>query len=141
VKLRAVESPITIFDAANALLMTGGATTVILADAISPFPPSMDVMALVVFVLGPATFPVTLIVKTQFAAAPSAAPDRLMLLDPAVATMNPPPQVPSPTVPFGLPILKVKPVLWFNGTVGPENDFAMVGGATIVKPVDVLLAW
>jgi hypothetical protein len=38
-KLKAVEPPIRIVDAANALLMTGGATTVMVAEAVPPFPP------------------------------------------------------------------------------------------------------
>ena len=162
VKLKAVELPITSVVAANDLLMTGGATTVIVAEAALPAPPCNEVTALVVLLFTPGMTPVTFTTKVQDALAGRVAPVRLMLLDPAVAVMVPPPQLPvSPfgvettnpagsvsvnpttvraTVGFGLTTTKLRLVLWFSGTVGAANDFASTGGATITKPVDALLA-
>ena len=52
----------TMLAAPNALAIVGGATTVRLAEAVPPVPPSVEVTALVVLFLAPAVVPVTLTV-------------------------------------------------------------------------------
>ena len=103
-KLRDVEPPTRVEAAPNTSLMTGGAATVMLSDADSPFPPCVEVTTLVVFFLTPARVLVTSTVNVQLAAAPRFASDRLMLADPATAVMVPPPQL--PFMPLGVETTK-----------------------------------
>lgn len=122
-----------------------------LAEAVSPFPASFEVTALVVLVCVLEVVPVTLIANEHDAPGASVAPESWMLLDPAVAVMVPPPQV--AVKPFGVetiwpagrlsvkPIplrerpvfgfdkLKVRVVLPFNGTLADPNAFEIVGGS------------
>lgn len=122
-----------------------------LAEAVPPFPASFEVTALVVLVCVLEVVPVTLITNEHEAPAARVAPESWMLLDPAVAVMVPPPQVPvkpfgvetiwpagrlsvKPTPlrerpVFGFDKLKVRVVLPFNATLADPNAFEMVGGS------------
>ena len=65
-----------------------------LADAVPPLPPSFDVTAPVVLFCTPLDNPVTLMLNVHDELALNSAAVRLMLLDPAVAVITPPPQPP-----------------------------------------------
>src|ERR1051326_611590 len=73
--------------------------TLIVADAAFPFP-KLEVIGLVTFSCMPAATPVTFTEKVQEAFATRVAPDRVMLLPPAVAVIVPPPH--DPINPFGV---------------------------------------
>jgi len=89
---------------AKALAMAGGATTPMLADAVPPLPPSVEVTFPVVLFLVPAAVPVTFTEKVQVVLAAKLAPARLTTLLPAVDVMVPPPQL--PVSPFGVETAK-----------------------------------
>ena len=127
-----------------------GPTTVMLAEADAPFPPSVEVTALVVVFCTPVLVAVTFAVKLHEALSARVVPARLTLPDAATAVIVPPPQLPvkplgvemaSPagSVPvkpiplreravLGFDRLKVSDVLPFNGTLAAPNTIAMVGG-------------
>src|SRR5437762_8164486 len=89
VKVSEVE-PLSGMEAApNALMMTGGATTVILVFEVLPVPPSVEVTVTLLF-LTPAVKPVTSTETVQLALAASVPPDRLTLEEPSVAVGVPP---------------------------------------------------
>src|SRR5271166_4127043 len=71
--------------APNALLMLGATTTVTLAFAVFPVPPSVDDTLPVVLFLTPAVVPVTLTVTVQLAPAASVPADRLTEDEPPTA--------------------------------------------------------
>ena len=75
--------------APNALIMTGGATTVIEALEVLPVPPSVEVTWTLLF-FTPAVVPCTLTETVQLALAANVPPERLMLPDPATAVAVPP---------------------------------------------------
>src|SRR5580658_2298174 len=128
-----------------------GPITVICADAVPPFPASVEVTALVTLFCAPALVPATFTANVQEVAAAKLAPDRLTLFEPAAAVIVPPPQL--PVNPFGVdtvspvgrvsvkPIplrevavlgfdrLKVSVVLPFNATLAAPNALAIVGGS------------
>ena len=89
-------------------------TTVTLAEAVPPVPPSVDDTAPVVLFLTPAVPPVTFTLNVHEVLAASVAPDKLTRLVPCVAVMVPPPQ--DPVWPLGVAItrpagkLSVKPI-------------------------------
>ena len=157
--------PLTATKAApNALENTGGATTLMLADAVVPVPPSVEVIALVVLFAFPAAVPVTATEMVQVPLAATLPPEKLTLPAPAVA-VNVPPQVlvtpgvlattrvpvvfgkvsvnpmPVNVVPaLGLVIVNVKVAFVFSGMLGALNALLKVGGATTVREAfDVLL--
>jgi multisubunit Na+/H+ antiporter MnhC subunit len=151
VKLREVVAPNEMADGLNAFAMEGGATTVMLAEAAGPLPPSLELTALVVLFCTPAAVPVTLTLKVQELLAVSVAPDKLITLVFCVAVMVPLPHEPvSPlgveTIrPAGSVSLKPTPVnatlfpFWtvklrlvepFRGMVAAPNVFVSVGGPT-----------
>ena len=123
-----------------------------LAEAVLPLPPSVEVTAVVMLFCIPALMPETFTVKLHEALAVSVAPVRLTVPDPAAAAIVPPPQLPlrplgvamvrpagivsvKPTplsdIPvFGLDKVKVKVVEPFNGMLALLNAFAMVAGET-----------
>lgn len=76
------------------LAIDGGATTLMLAEAVPPVPPSTEVTLPVVLFLIPAVVPVTLTENVQEELVASVPPERLMTPDPAVAVIVPLPQVP-----------------------------------------------
>ena len=128
-----------------------GPTTVICADAVPPFPASVEVTALVTLFCAPAVAPTTFTVKVHEVAVASVAPDRLTLAEPLAAVIVPPPHVPvkplgddtvspdgkasvkpiplSNMLLLGLESVKVKVVLPFNATLAAPNAFPMVGGS------------
>jgi len=105
-----------ILGAPNALAIAGGATTIRLAVAVRPVPPSFEVTALVTLALFPAVVPITLIAKLHPPLEVNVAPDRLTLPLPATAVIVPAPHVPvSPlgvatTTPAGNASVKPMPV-------------------------------
>src|SRR5262249_47941052 len=77
-------------DAPKALVIVGGAATVIVAVLlVAPVPPLADVTAPVVLFLTPAVVPVTVIVKLQFPAAAIVAPLSVIVLPPVVVNVPP----------------------------------------------------
>src|SRR6476646_5881398 len=142
------------FDGLNTLAIDGGATTLMLAEAVPPVPPSVEVTLPVVLFCWPAAVPVTLTENVQEALAAIVPPLRLIVFVPAVAVIVPPPQV--PVRPFGVEttrpagnvslkptpvsatvvllfwIVKVKLVEPFSGMLDAPNALVMTGGATTV---------
>jgi hypothetical protein len=90
--------------APKALVMEGGASTVRLADAVPPVPPSVEVTFPVVLFLVPAVVPVTLTENVHDALAARVPPNRLTVPEPAVAVIVPAPHV--PVNPFGVETTK-----------------------------------
>jgi hypothetical protein len=82
------------------LAIEGGATTLTLADAVPPVPPSVEVTLPVVLFLVPAVLPVTFTENVQEEDAAMVPPERLTTPEPAVAVTVPLPQV--PVRPFGV---------------------------------------
>src|SRR5580704_14493689 len=127
-----------------------GPTTVSCADAVPPFPASVEVTALVKLFCVPAVEPTTFTAKVQDAPAARVAPDRPTLLEPAAAVMVPPPQLPAsplgddtvnpdgngsvkPTplseiAALGFDRLKVSDVVPFSDTLLAPKTFAIAGG-------------
>ncbi len=134
----------------KALLRVGGPSTFRLADAVPPAPPSVEFTLPVVLLFVPALVPVTFTENVHPVLAARVAPDKLMLLDAAVAVIVPPPQLPvsplgvattrppgnvslypmplSDVLAFGLLIVKLSEVEPFNGILAAPNDLLMVGG-------------
>ncbi len=83
-----------IFTAPNDLLMEGGASAVMLADAVPPVPPSTDTTAPVVLVSVPVVEPVMFTANVHPPPTARLAPDRLIVFDPGVAVMVPGVQLP-----------------------------------------------
>ena len=143
-----------IVEGLNTFAMEGGASTVTLAVAVPPVPPSVEVTLPVVFVCCPAAMPVTFTEKVQEALAAIVPPLRLITFVPAVAVIVPAPQVPvrpfrvettrpagsvslkptpvSATVVLGFVMVKLSEVEPFNGMLEAPKAFAIVGGATTV---------
>ena len=146
----------------NAFIMTGGATTVMVAVLlVVPVPPFDEVIAPVVLLLTPGVMPVTSTVIVQFPPAPTVPPLKLIVDVPAVAVTAPPQLVlvlgelatrnpagrlsvkatpASASVPFGFEIVNVSVAVPFNGTVGAENCLAIVGAASTVTVAVLLTA-
>ena len=122
-----------------------------MAEAVPPFPPSFEVIAVVVLVCVPEEVPVTLTENEHEAPAGRVAAERFTLFDPPTALTVPPPQLPVSafgmvtTCPdgrgsvnpipvrdwlaFGFDKLKVRVVVPFNATLPAPNAFAIVGGS------------
>jgi hypothetical protein len=140
----------------KAFEIVGGATTVNVAVAVRPAPPSVEETVPVVLFFVPAVVPVTATVKVQVLPGVAIAPlANETVVAPAVA-VNVPPQVfvaagvtatcsPAgkasetamfvrPTVfPAGFVIISVSVDVPFNGICVGENTFVIVGGATTVR--------
>src|ERR1700691_4654068 len=71
-----------------------GPTTVIWADAVPPFPASVEVTAPVTLFCTPEAAPATFTAKVHEALAARLAPERLTLFEPATAVIAPLPQLP-----------------------------------------------
>jgi hypothetical protein len=134
---------------ANDLAIVGGAMTVIVAVAEVPKAPPAEAISEVTLALTPPLIAVTFTAKLQNALAAKVAPDRLILVDPAVAVMMPPPQPPArplgvdttkpagntsvkPMPPtenevFGLAIVNVRLVLEFNRMALAPNVLLIIG--------------
>jgi hypothetical protein len=87
---------------ANALAIEGGATTLMLAAAVPPGPPSVEVTLPVVLFCWPAAVPVVFTEKVQELVCASVAPVRLITFVAWVAVIVPPPH--DPVRPFGVEI-------------------------------------
>src|SRR5437763_7924574 len=134
-----------------AIARAGGvSTTVMLAEAVAPVPPSREVTALVVFVCTPSVVPVTVTLNVPLPPAANVPPDKVIVFEPGTATIVPPPKLPinplgvaitSPTGsvsvnpmplsevdPFGLEIVKRRPVEPSSPIEVAPNDWPIVGG-------------
>ena len=89
VKVREVDPFSGMLAAPNALMITGGATTVMDAFDVLPVPPSVDVTWTLLF-FTPAVVPVTLTDNVQDALEARIPPERLTEPDPATAVAVPP---------------------------------------------------
>jgi len=147
--------------APNALAIDGGATTLMLADAVPPVPPSFEFALPEMLFFVPAVVPVTLTEKVHDVLGASDAPFRAMepLADGAVIV--PPPQLPLSalgvdiTRPAGKTSLKPTPVkvvlellFWtvncklvvpFSGILAAPNALMLTGGDTTVIDALVVL--
>ena len=86
------------------LAIDGGASTVTLAEAVLPVPPSVEVTLPVVLFCRPAAMPVTFTENVQELFAARVAPERLITFVPCVAVIIPPPH--EPVSPFGVEITR-----------------------------------
>src|SRR5882672_902558 len=100
VNVRAVVPFSAIVEGLKTLAIDGGATTLMLAEAVPPVPPSVDVTFPVVLFCVPAAMPVTFTANVHEEDAASVAPVRLITLVACVAVIVPPPQ--EPDRPFGV---------------------------------------
>lgn len=147
--------PFTLMDAGlNTLAMDGGASTLTLAEAVPPVPPSVELTLLVVLFCSPAAVPVTFTENVHEEFAAMVPPVRLITLVPAVAVMVPPPQL--PVRPFGVDItspagrvsvkaipvraiallfvmVKLSEVDPFSGMLAAPNALVIVGGPTTLR--------
>jgi hypothetical protein len=88
----------------NALAIAGGATTAMLANAVPPVPPSVEVTALVVLFFAPPVVPVTFTENVHEVLCARVAPDKLTMFVACVAVIAPAPQL--PVRPFGVEIAR-----------------------------------
>src|SRR6266700_2141129 len=160
VKVREVEPFSGIVAAPNALVIVGGATTVMFADAVLPVPPFVEVTLPVVLFFRPAVVPVTFAVSVHEVLTAIVPPVKLTLPEPATAVAVPPQVLVNPlgvattrpagsvsvkatpvsatVLAAGLVMVKVSEVVPFSGIVAAPNALAIEGGATTVR-VAVLL--
>ena len=145
--------------APNALMITGGATTVIEALEVLPVPPSVEVTWTLLF-FTPAVVPCTFTDTVQLVLAATVPPERLMLPDPAtavavppqllvkalgVATTNPAGRLSVNAIPFsvrpvlGFWMLNVSEVVPFKGMLAAPKALVMVGGVATVKLAEAVL--
>jgi hypothetical protein len=112
----------------------GGTTTFVVSDAALPLP-KLDVTADVVFGAVPADTPVTFTLNAQLVFGAKLAPDRLMVLVPAVAVIAPPPH--EPVRPFGVDITNwpgkssVNPIVL---SVVVEFEFVITNVSVVLPP-------
>src|SRR5262249_9831050 len=141
--------------APNALLMVGGATTVIEAFDVLPVPPLVDVTCTLLF-FAPAVVPCTFSETVQFEFGATEAPDKLTVEDPSAAVAVPPLQLVvtllgvAATRPAGrlsvkatpvsvrfwlllLSMVKVRLVVAFSGIVAAPKALTMCGGLMTVR--------
>src|SRR5882724_4771524 len=138
----------------NALAITGGAITLMLAEAVPPVPPCVEVTFPVVLFCVPAAVPVTFRANVQELLCASVAPVRLITLVACVPVIVPPPQLPvrplgvettkpagnvslKPTPPSAVVLLlfwmvKLNEVEPFNGILAAPNALMITGGAVTV---------
>src|SRR5258708_29325777 len=160
VKVKLVEPPRGMVAAPKAVVITGGATTVIVALDVFPVPPSVDVtctLLLITLAIVPVTFTV-MVHEVLEARVPLAS---LTVPDPATAVAVPPhPVLTSPfgvattrptgrlsvnAIPVsamvlaaGLVMVKVKLVVPFSGIAKAPNTLARVGGEATVTLADAV---
>src|SRR5689334_13422978 len=104
VKVNEVVAFKPIAEGLKALAIAGGPCTLMVAEAVLPVPPSVEVTLPVVLFFAPAVVPVTFKWKLQLLLPGSVPPVRVMTLVPAVAVIVPAPQL--PTSPLGEVITK-----------------------------------
>ena len=153
VKLRLVAPPTAMVAAPKVFVMVGGLSTVMLAIAVLPVPPSGDATVTELFTT-PAVIPVTFTENVQFTPAFRFAPVRLIVVDPGTAVIVPASQLPVTTlglettkppvkvsvklmpvkVPmaFGFVTVKLKLVVPPTGMVAAPKLFVMLGGPSTV---------
>src|SRR5262249_54141558 len=146
--------------APNALMITGGATTVILAVLLgAPGPVSLELTGPLVLFFTPAVVPCTSTESVHEALPERVPADRPTEPEPPTA-LGVPPHVlltlgvdattspdgrlsvnasPVSEVPLGLLMVKVKEVLPFSGILAAPNALEMVGGASTVRFAEALL--
>jgi hypothetical protein len=153
VKLKLVEPFSGMLDAPNALVRSGGPTTVIDAFDVLPVPPSVEVTVTELF-LTPAVVPVTLTETVQLTLAASVPAERLTDVPPATAVAVPPQvlvrfgveaitrpagklsvkAIPfNVTFVFGFWMLNVSEVVPFNGMLAAPNALVIDGGVATVR--------
>lgn len=153
VKVSEVVAFSEMLDGLNTLAIDGGATTLTLAEAVPPVPPSVELTLPVVLFFVPAVVPVTLTENVQEELAAIVPALKLMTFAPAVAVMVPAPQVPvrplgvEITRPAGSVSVKATPLaatvllFWmvklrevepFSGMLAAPNALMITGGATTV---------
>jgi hypothetical protein len=152
VKFRLVLAFSGIETAPNVLLIVGGLATVILAEAVLPVPPLVEVTAPVVLFFTPEVVPVTFTMTLQLVLTATVPPLKLTVPLPAVAvgvppqvllsafefaTTRPPGNGSVKAKPFsatvfaaGLVMVKVKLAVPFTGMVAAPNALLMLGGVT-----------
>src|SRR5437762_10007464 len=152
VKVNDVVAFNAIVEGLNTFAIDGGASTAMLAEAVPPVPPSVEVTLPVVLFCSPAAMPVTFTAKVHDELAAILAPDRLITFVFCVAVIVPPPQ--EPVRPLGVEITKpagkvsLKPtpfsvvvvlLFWmvnvnevepFNGIEAAPKALMITGGAT-----------
>ena len=159
VKLREVEPFRGILAAPKALMITGGAVTVMLAFDVLPVPPSVAVTCTLLF-LTPAVVPCTSTETVQEALAARVPPDRLTEDEPPTAVAVPPQvllrlgvaatsrpagklsvkAIPvRVTLVLGLVMLKVNEVVPLSGMLAAPKALVMVGGEATVKLAEAVL--
>jgi hypothetical protein len=140
--------------APKALLIVGGASTVMLAFAVLPVPPSVE-LTCTLLCFTPAVVPVTFAEIVQEALDPSVPPDKFSEEAPAaavavppqvllrllgVATTKPAGRLSVNAIPFsvmfvlGFWIVKVTDVVPFKGIVAAPNTLVIDGGLATVRP-------
>jgi hypothetical protein len=103
-----------IVEGLNTFAIDGGASTLMLAEAVPPVPPSVEVTLPVVLFCSPAAIPVTLIEKVQEPLAAIDPPDKLITFVPAVAVIVPTPH--EPACPFGVEMINPAGSVSLNAT-------------------------
>jgi len=155
VNVRLVEPFSAMMPEPKAFEIEGGASTLTLAEAVKPVPPSLDTTAPVTLLCVPAAMPVTLTENVQLAPAASDALDRLTDPPPGEAEIVPAPQ--EPVKPLGeetvrpagsvsvkpMPFSVVAALLFcsvklrlvepLSGILETPNTLLIVGGETTVK--------
>src|SRR4029077_19210711 len=118
----------------------GGATTLMLAEAVPPVPPSTDVTFPVVLFCVPAAMPVTFTANVHELFAAMVPPERLIVLVPAVAVIVPAPQV--PVRPLGVEIIKPAGNVSLKPTPdsAPEVVLLLIANVRLVEPFRGMLA-
>jgi hypothetical protein len=140
--------------------MDGGAMTLMLADAVPPVPPSVELMLPVVLFFAPALVPLTFTENVHEPLAAIVPPERLTEPEPAVAVIVPGPHVPvrafgvetdrpagsvslkaTPVIAevvLGFVIVKARLVDPFRGMLAAPNAFAIVATpTTVIEALDV----
>jgi hypothetical protein len=137
-------------------MITGGPTTVIEVLVVFPAPPSLAVIWVELF-FTPTEVPVTLTTTVQLEFAAAVPPDKVTVLDPAIAVSVPPQELVSP---FGvatespegrvsvkaspvsgievleLPMVKVRVVVPLSGMDEAPNEPMIVGGVATLRFAD-----
>src|SRR5215470_16216438 len=149
-------------DEPNDLLIEGGATTVMLADALLPVPPFVEVTLPDVLFFTPAVVPVTSTITVQVPLGEMVPPLNVSVVSPAFGAKVPPQEVLAPgvaatcnpegsasvnptplsdTVEFGFIIVKVSVVVPPTGMVEAPNPLLIDGGPTTVMLAEAVLPW
>src|SRR5258707_9811271 len=154
VKFKPLEPFSAMLAAPNALMITGGPTTVILAFEVFPVPPSVEVTCTLLF-FTPAVVQVTFTDKVQEVLIARVPAERLTELEPATAVPAPPQVLANPlgvattkpagrlsvkatpvsgmVLAAGLVMVKVSEVEPFNGMLAAPNALVMVGGVATAR--------